>query len=58
MLSLIEKRPDTVKGRYFNKAYVKTTMGPNLRLNLDHYHKLVAEAQALWSLIGNRIQEN
>jgi len=49
MLSLIDKRPDSVKGRFFNKAYIKTTMGPNLRLNLEHYHKLVSEAQALWS---------
>ena len=41
MMALIAKKPETVKGRYFLKAVVKTSMGPPLRLNLEHYHQVV-----------------
>lgn len=42
MMALIEKKPESVKGRYFLKAMVKTSMGPTLRLNLDNYNQIVS----------------
>lgn len=41
MMALIARKPESVKGRYFVKAQVKTTMGPPLSLNLEHYHQVV-----------------
>jgi large subunit ribosomal protein L1 len=40
MRSIIAKRPPSVKGKYFNKAYLKTSMGPSLRLDLARYQEL------------------
>ena len=42
MQALISKKPETVKGRYFMKGMIKTSMGPILRLDLSHYAKIVA----------------
>lgn len=35
MESLVEKKPQGLKGKYFTGAYIKSTMGPRWRLNLD-----------------------
>lgn len=35
--SIANKRPDSVKGRYLQKAMVKTSMGPTLKLDLSPY---------------------
>ena len=43
MMALIDKKPESVKGRYFLKAMIKTTMGPTLRLNLEHYNQIVSQ---------------
>lgn len=37
MRAIVAKRPASVKGKYFNKAYLKTSMGPSLKLDLAHY---------------------
>lgn len=34
MKSLVDKRPPTLKGKYFTDAYLKSTMGPSWRINL------------------------
>lgn len=35
MLSLTEKKPASLKGKYYTGAFIKSTMGPRWRLNLD-----------------------
>ena len=35
--SIANKRPDSVKGRYLQKAMIKTSMGPTLKLDLSPY---------------------
>lgn len=47
MMALVAKKPESVKGRYFLKAMVKTSMGPPLRLNLDHYNQVVQSQSGL-----------
>lgn len=37
LFAIAKKRPDTVKGKYFSKVTVKTSMGPPLKLKLDKY---------------------
>lgn len=34
MKTLVDKRPPTLKGKYFTEAYLKSTMGPRWRINL------------------------
>lgn len=43
MLALIDKRPETLKGRYFLKGMVKSSMGPPIRLDLSHYAQIIAQ---------------
>jgi len=47
MKLLVEKRPDAVKGRYFERAILKTTMGPPHRVNLSKYSAMVSASQAI-----------
>lgn len=35
--SIASKKPDTLKGRFFNKGIIKTSMGPPLKLDLTKY---------------------
>ena len=35
MDAIAKKKPESVKGKYFNKASVKTSMGPPLELGLQ-----------------------
>lgn len=37
MMALVEKKPDSIKGRYFLKGMVKTSMGPPIEVDLSHY---------------------
>jgi ribosomal protein L1 len=34
MRTLVDKRPPTLKGKYFTDAYLKSTMGPSWRVGL------------------------
>jgi large subunit ribosomal protein L1 len=34
MKTLVDKRPPTLKGKYFTHAYLKSTMGPSWKVNL------------------------
>lgn len=34
MKALVDKRPPTLKGKYFTEAYLKSTMGPSWKINL------------------------
>jgi large subunit ribosomal protein L1 len=34
MKSLVDRRPPTLKGKYFTDAYLKSTMGPGWKVNL------------------------
>jgi ribosomal protein L1 len=35
--ALVYKRPESVKGKYFLKGYLKSTMGSPVRLDLSQY---------------------
>lgn len=43
--SIAQKRPETVKGRYMQKALVKTSMGPTVKLDLTPYQAMGASGQ-------------
>lgn len=40
MSAIARRRPDSVKGKLFKKALVKTSMGPPLRLDLEKYQEM------------------
>ena len=35
MQALLEKKPTTIKGVYFKGGYLKSTMGPSWKLNIE-----------------------
>jgi len=35
--SIAKRKPESIKGKYFAKAQVKTSMGPPLKLNIAPY---------------------
>ncbi len=41
MSALAKKKPESIKGKYFNKAQVKTSMGPPLKLNIAPYQPVM-----------------
>jgi large subunit ribosomal protein L1 len=41
--AVVEKKPEVIKGRYFLKAMVKTSMGPPTRLNISDYAALASQ---------------
>ena len=41
MGALAERKPEAIKGRYFLKGMVKTSMGPPLRFDIAKYANLV-----------------
>lgn len=40
MSAIAKRRPESVKGKLFKKALVKTSMGPPLRLEVEKYNEL------------------
>ena len=40
MEAIAKKKPESVKGKYFQKALIKTSMGPPLKLNLAPFSHL------------------
>lgn len=42
MMALVEKKPESIKGRYFMKGIIKTTYGPPVKVNLDKYSAICA----------------
>jgi ribosomal protein L1 len=40
MTAIAKKRPDSLKGKLFGKAMVKTSMGPPLRLDIEKYQEM------------------
>lgn len=49
MKSLIDRRPPTLKGKYFLSAYLKSTMGPRWKINLGDIDP--KGNKNLWSLL-------
>lgn len=41
--ALAKKKPDTIKGKYFLRGYLKTSMGHPVKLDLSQYQKLSQE---------------
>jgi large subunit ribosomal protein L1 len=35
--ALISKKPESLKGKYFLRGYLKSTMGPVVKLDMNHY---------------------
>lgn len=50
MQSLIEKKPLNLKGRYLNRAYMKSTMGPRWKLNIDEIDPRTNKS--VWDLVA------
>jgi len=42
MTALVERKPETIKGRYFMKGMVKTSMGPPIKVDLSKYVALAS----------------
>ena len=42
MTALVERKPETIKGRYFMKGMVKTSMGPPMKVDLSKYVALAS----------------
>ena len=42
MMALIQRKPEMIKGRYFLKGMIKTSMGAPLKVDLSRYATLVA----------------
>ena len=40
MTAIAKRRPETLKGKLFVKASVKTSMGPPLRLDIEKYQEM------------------
>ena len=45
MNSIAKKKPDSIKGKYFNSAQVKTSMGPPVDLNMSAFHNMIVTQQ-------------
>lgn len=41
--ALVNKKPESIKGKYFVKGYIKSTMSPCIKLDLSEYQKLITE---------------
>lgn len=45
MDAIIKKKPESIKGKYFNKVQVKTSMGPPLKLDVLPYQQKIQSQQ-------------
>jgi ribosomal protein L1 len=52
MVSLVDKRPPSLKGKYFTDAYIKSTMGPRWRVNLNDIDPRTE--RSFWTLLGGK----
>jgi ribosomal protein L1 len=41
--ALVAKKPEAVKGKYFVRGYIKTTMGKPIKLDLSEYQRMTQE---------------
>ena len=44
-MAIAKKRPESVKGKYFIRSSIKTSMGPAVPVNLDSYIQYVMQSQ-------------
>jgi ribosomal protein L1 len=42
MMALIQRKPEVIKGRYFLKGMIKTSMGSPIKVDLSRYATIVA----------------
>jgi ribosomal protein L1 len=40
---LVQKKPEIVKGKYFVRGYLKTTMGKPIKVDLSDYQRLASD---------------
>jgi large subunit ribosomal protein L1 len=50
MQSLVEKKPTGIKGRYFQEAYIKSTMGPRWKLKIEEIDP--RNLKTVWDLVN------
>jgi len=43
LTSIAARRPDSVKGRYMQRAVIKSSMGPTLKLDISTYQQIGAK---------------
>ena len=43
MMALVDKKPEAIKGRYFMKGMIKTSMGPPIKVDLSKYAQISAQ---------------
>ena len=41
--ALAKKKPESIKGKYFVRGYIKTTMGRPIKIDLSEYQRLVQD---------------
>lgn len=41
--ALAKKKPEAVKGKYFLRGYIKTSMGRPIKLDLSEYQRMTQE---------------
>jgi len=41
MTALAKKKPESIKGRYFLKGIIKTSMGPPVQVDLSKYAQML-----------------
>jgi len=41
--ALVNKKPESIKGKYFVRGYIKTTMGHPIKLDLSDYQRMAQE---------------
>lgn len=41
--ALVKRKPESIKGKYFLRGYIKTTMGHPIKLDLSEYQKLAQD---------------
>lgn len=41
--ALVKRKPESIKGKYFIRGYIKTTMGQPIKLDLSEYQRLTQD---------------
>ena len=47
MMALIDRKPESVKGRYLQKAMLKSSWGPAIPIDISKYNAIVAQKSSL-----------
>lgn len=42
--ALVNKKPESLKGKYFVRGYMKSSMGPSVKVDLSDYQRMCSDA--------------